>query len=107
MSHLGFYRVNYDDTLWNQIEQALKSNNFGGIDEINRALILDDVFNFARASYMNYFRALDIASYLENEEGYYPWHVAFNAFTFLRRRIGQDETLEPFLRVTVLLHQSL
>lgn len=62
-------------------------------------MILDDVFNFARASYMNYFRALDIASYLVNEEGYYPWHVAFNAFTFLRRRIGQDETLEPFLRV--------
>lgn len=104
MSCLGFYRVNYDDTLWNQIEQALKSSNFGEIDEISRALILDDVFNFARASYMDYFTALDIASYLENETGYYPWFVAFNAFTFLRRRIGQDQTLEPFLRVTVKIY---
>lgn len=95
----GFYRVNYDQTLWSAIESALKGDNFGNISVINRALIVDDVFTFARASQIEYSRALDIISYLENEIEYYPWHAAFTSFSFLRRRIGQDETLEPHLRV--------
>lgn len=96
---LGFYRVNYDEILWQEISTALHSDDFTSIDVINRALIVDDVFNLARASQLSYTTALDIASYLANEVEYYPWFAAFNAFTFLERRIGQDTILQPFLKV--------
>lgn len=63
---------------------------------------MDDVFNLARAGEISYIRALDIVSYLENETEYYPWYSAFTAFTFLRRRIGQDDVLEPLLKVNTV-----
>lgn len=102
LSYQGFYRVNYEDQLWLEIEDGLKSENFDGIDVISRTLIVDDVFNLARASQLPYTTALDIISYLEEETEYYPWHAAFTSFNFLRRRIGQNEVLEPLLSVLFL-----
>lgn len=97
--YAAFYRVNYETQLWQELEQGLKSENFDGIDVISRTLIVDDVFNLARASQLPYTTTLDIVSYLVQETEYYPWHAAFTNFNFLRRRIGQDEILEPFLSV--------
>lgn len=89
--------------MWLEIEKGLKSENFDGIDVVSRTLIVDDVFNLARARQLSYTTAFDILSYLESETEYYPWHAAFTNFNFLRRRIGQDEILEPFLKVTIKL----
>lgn len=99
----AFYRVNYEEQLWLELERGLKSSNFDGIDVISRTLIVDDVFNLARASQLPYSTALDIVSYLNQETEYYPWHAAFTNFNFLRRRIGQDEILEPFITVRIII----
>lgn len=44
----GYYRVNYDAENWNLIIQQLKENH-ESIQVINRAQIIDDVLNLARA----------------------------------------------------------
>lgn len=99
----GYYRVNYDDTLWSALETALKSDNFDGIHVLNRAQIVDDALNLARAGQLSYSTALNIVSYLENETEYYPWYSAFTAFTYLNRLIGSHQTLGPYFTVNQLL----
>lgn len=96
---VGYYRVNYDETLWSEIEAALKSEDFGGIHLLNRAQIVDDILNLARAGEVTYTRALDVVSYLVNETEYYPWYSALTALSFVKRRIGNDDTLSDLLKV--------
>nr|XP_022919428.1 uncharacterized protein LOC111428220 [Onthophagus taurus] len=94
----GYYRVNYDDILWDQLEIGLKKENFDGIKVINRAQVVDDVFNLARAGIVSYERALDVTSYLSEETEYFPWYSALSAFSYLRRRRGESEYLESHIR---------
>ncbi|XP_044735423.1 aminopeptidase N-like [Chrysoperla carnea] len=78
----GFYRVNYDQRNWRLIgEQLFKDYN--EIDEINRAKIIDDLFNLARASKVSYSLALDTVSYLRLETEYVPWLTAFNNLVYI------------------------
>lgn len=91
LSISGYYRVNYDDTLWNRIKAALDSKSFGDIGDLNRAQIVDDLFNLARAGKVKYSLALNIANYLSEDTSYYPWYAAFNGFDFLLRRVGQSK----------------
>lgn len=100
---LGYYRVNYDDTLWSEIESALQSENFGGIHVLNRAQIVDDVLNLARAGGVSYTRALDVVSYLANENEYYPWYSALTALSYLKRRIGNDDVLKDLFEVQMIV----
>ena len=53
----GFYRVLYDETEWNKMMGALDSLL---LDPIDRAGLLDDAFNLARAGKMLYERAMAI-----------------------------------------------
>lgn len=48
LQQAGFYRVNYDDNNWKLITQQLVTDH-SVIHVINRAQILDDSFNLARA----------------------------------------------------------
>ncbi|XP_061386748.1 membrane alanyl aminopeptidase [Musca vetustissima] len=86
----GYYRVNYDVKSWHGIHHALLSNNWGGIHELNRAQIVDDLFNLARASVIDYDLALDILAYLKTETNYLPWTAAFNGYSYLAIRLGVD-----------------
>ncbi|CAH2105875.1 unnamed protein product [Euphydryas editha] len=83
----GFYRVNYDDYTWNLIIMALRGPNRTLIHEYNRAQIVNDVFQFARAGLMSYNRAFNILSFLENETEYSPWVAAITGFNWLRNRL--------------------
>ncbi|CAK1546276.1 unnamed protein product [Leptosia nina] len=84
----GYYRVNYDEYTWNLIIIALRGADRTKIDEFNRAQIVDDVFQFARAGIMSYTRALNILSFLEYEFDYAPWMAALNGFSWLRGRLA-------------------
>lgn len=77
----------YDPTSWNLIKAGLESTNHGNIHVLNRAQIVDDVFNFGRAGAMEYGRVLEIVSYLSEEENYLPWLAAFNNFVIIERRL--------------------
>ncbi|XP_031338736.1 aminopeptidase Ey-like isoform X2 [Photinus pyralis] len=89
----AFVRVNYDDALWTGLQHALHKENFDGITPINRAQIVDDAMNLARADVLTYERAFNIISFLQKDNDYYPWQSAFNAFVYLRRRIDKESAL--------------
>ena len=89
----GYYRVNYDADNWANINEALHNSNadHDGIHLTNRAQIVDDLFNLARAGVVHYDNALDIISYLKVEKDYLPWLSAVNGLTFLEQRITKDD----------------
>jgi aminopeptidase N len=92
----GYYRVNYDVDSWSKIRAALFSENHGGIHVANRAQIVDDLFNFARAGIVDYSTALDILGYIKMEKSYTPWLAFFNGMTHVTRRIVGDNATEEF-----------
>ncbi|XP_066591926.1 aminopeptidase N [Prorops nasuta] len=73
----GYYRVNYDKTNWQLIIKQLNKENFRNIATINRAQLIDDALNLARAGKLDYSTALDVTSYLAHETEYLPWKAAF------------------------------
>nr|ADK11714.1 aminopeptidase N [Sitophilus oryzae] len=93
----GFYRVNYDSTLWSAIKTALHANHLN-IDVLNRAQIVSDAYNFGRAgastvmSDFSYKDVLDVLRYLEHEVEYYPWYAAIIGNNHILTRIGYDST---------------
>lgn len=76
--YTGYYRVNYDARNWQLIGRQLMSNHTA-ISVINRAQIMSDALNLARAGLLNYETALDLTKYLEHENEYLPWESALTA----------------------------
>lgn len=93
-----FYRVNYDETLWKRILQGLTEvrKNFHVLE---RAQIIDDVFNIARIGDLDYSFAFAIADTLQNETDYYPWYSALNAFSYLLGKM-ENKGVEENVRVS-------
>lgn len=69
----SYYRVNYDDNLWNLLIEQLNSVNFGAIHLLNRAQLVDDSLNLARSGRIEYSVPFGILGYLEKEADYVPW----------------------------------
>jgi aminopeptidase N len=86
-SFIGYYRVNYDQNNWDLLINFLKSDNYMKIHPVNRAQLLDDALNLARAGVLPYGTALELAEYLVKERDYIPWLSALNAFAFVNLRL--------------------
>ena len=78
----GFYRVNYDVTNWQRLAERLTGDHVG-IHRMNRAQVLDDAFNLARAGRLDYPTALALTDYLSQELDYIPWTAALNGFAYI------------------------
>nr|ADI48181.1 membrane alanyl aminopeptidase 1 [Chrysomela tremula] len=89
----GFYRVNYDSTLWDRIGKALRTENFGDIHEVNRAQIIDDLFNLARTNQVRYSEVFGLIEFLNEDASYFSWTPALNGFSFLLERVGRESDL--------------
>lgn len=83
----GFFRVNYDRSNWNLLSAALESENFGEINVLNRAQLIDDAVNLAKARQLEYDIAFDLLAYLRREKDYVPWAAASNALAYLSRNL--------------------
>lgn len=70
---LGFYRVNYDTATWKKIITFLRSNMYNNITPIDRAFTLDDLFNLARAGYVDYDLVFQAMGYLIRENHFLPF----------------------------------
>ncbi|XP_026886893.2 aminopeptidase N-like [Electrophorus electricus] len=71
----GYYRVNYDSENWERILEQLRTDH-QVIPEMNRAQIVDDAFNLARAGIIPVALALNTTVFLSKETSYIPWESA-------------------------------
>lgn len=93
----GFYRVNYEEGNWKNISEALQKADHDNIHVMNRAQIVDDLFNLARAGIVKYDMAIDIIRYIKKEKNYIPWLSAFShGLTFLSQRVSGEADTEVF-----------
>ncbi|KAF2896795.1 hypothetical protein ILUMI_09379 [Ignelater luminosus] len=98
----AFIRVNYHESLWRALEEALKKPGFDKIHVLNRAQIISDATNLARAGALSYEIALNILLYLKTETEYYPWYSAFDAFDYLFLRFNSGTEMTKLLNTHVL-----
>lgn len=107
----GFYRVNYERSNWNLLSAALESENFGGINILNRAQLIDDAVNLAKARQLEYDIAFDLLAYLRHETDYVPWAAAANAIPYLSRNLRGHQYFgyfETFVRnITALAYKDV
>ncbi|XP_032239105.2 glutamyl aminopeptidase isoform X2 [Nematostella vectensis] len=86
----GFYRVNYDAENWERLKQQLDTDH-EKLSAADRAGLLDDAFNLARAGELPLTTALDLTKYLTKEEMYVPWAAALSNMGFLESRLCENE----------------
>ncbi|XP_066966092.1 aminopeptidase N-like [Macrobrachium rosenbergii] len=78
----GYYRVNYDDYNWSLLAYQLQQEH-EVIHVTNRAQIIDDALNLARAGMLSYNFAMNMTRYLTEEKSYVVWKAAFSNMHFL------------------------
>ncbi|XP_034437011.1 aminopeptidase N-like isoform X1 [Hippoglossus hippoglossus] len=77
----GYFRVNYDLDNWDRL-LSLLSTNHQALSIINRAQIIDDAFNLARAKIVSTTLALTTTKYLHKERDYIPWESALGNLNY-------------------------
>uniref|UniRef100_A0A672ZLD5 Aminopeptidase n=1 Tax=Sphaeramia orbicularis TaxID=375764 RepID=A0A672ZLD5_9TELE len=96
----GYYRVNYDDGNWNKLLNILNTNRLL-IPEINRAQLIDDAFNLARAKIVRTELALETTKYLRMETDFMPWESALDNLDFFYLMFDRSEVygyMQDYLR---------
>lgn len=88
--------MNYDRANWQMIIKQLNKQNFKNISTINRAQLIDDALNLARAGKLDYSIALDVTSYLAHETEYLPWKAAFTAIYYLNDMLIKMQGYDKF-----------
>ncbi|KAA0721118.1 Thyrotropin-releasing hormone-degrading ectoenzyme [Triplophysa tibetana] len=95
INQTGYFRVNYDLHNWRLLIQQLMTNPTI-ISVGNRAGLIDDVFNLARAGYLPQNIPLQIISYLSQESEFLPWHAASRALYQLDKLLDRTEDYSLF-----------
>ncbi|XP_013387099.1 glutamyl aminopeptidase isoform X2 [Lingula anatina] len=86
----GFYRVNYDEEGWSQLTRILLQN-YTALPTADRAGLLEDAFNLARANLVNITTALEMTQYLRGENEFVPWGVTLSNMLYLYDMLWGNE----------------
>ncbi|XP_008579163.1 PREDICTED: glutamyl aminopeptidase-like isoform X2 [Galeopterus variegatus] len=94
--HIGFYRVNYELSIWDSIALNLSvyHETFSSAD---RASLIDDAFALARAQLLDYRVPLNLTKYLTSEGDYLPWQRVISAVTYIISMFEDDQELYPII----------
>ncbi|XP_047435973.1 aminopeptidase Ey-like [Mugil cephalus] len=90
----GFFRVNYDSQNWEHLLAKLSSKH-ADIPVINRAQIIDDAFNLARAKIVDTTLALRTTKFLNKEVEYMPWQTARSNLNYFFLMFDRSELYGP------------
>ncbi|NXV17294.1 AMPN Aminopeptidase, partial [Cepphus grylle] len=93
----GYFRVNYNEENWDRLLAQL-STNHQVIPVINRAQIIDDAFNLARAKYVNVTLALSTTRFLGQETEYMPWEAALSNLQYFQLMFDRSEVFGVMTR---------
>ncbi|XP_051808618.1 aminopeptidase Ey-like [Acanthochromis polyacanthus] len=91
---VGYYRVNYDQANWDKLLNVLNTSH-ELIPVINRAQLVDDAFNLARAEIIQTVQALKTTTYLSKERAYMPWASAINNLDYFYLMFDRSEVYGP------------
>ncbi|XP_065095358.1 aminopeptidase N-like [Ochlerotatus camptorhynchus] len=87
----GLYRVNYDTRNWELITHAMIINP-ESIHPFNRAQLIDDAFNLARADLLDFNVVLRLLTALTYDSDYLPWAAADKVLSYVHGKIrGADQ----------------
>ncbi|XP_040426085.1 aminopeptidase N [Cygnus olor] len=86
----GYFRVNYNQENWDQLLQQLSRDHLV-IPVINRAQVIDDAFNLARAKYIGVTLALNTTQFLRQETAYMPWQAALSNLKYFQLMFDRSE----------------
>uniref|UniRef100_A0A3B5LY67 Aminopeptidase n=1 Tax=Xiphophorus couchianus TaxID=32473 RepID=A0A3B5LY67_9TELE len=95
INQTGYFRVNYDLQNWKLLIQQLH-NNPQIISVGNRAGLIDDAFNLARAGYLPQGVPLQLIGYLPEETSFLPWHAASRALYQLDKLLDRTDDYRLF-----------
>ncbi|XP_062440613.1 thyrotropin-releasing hormone-degrading ectoenzyme [Rhea pennata] len=95
INQTGYFRVNYDIRNWRLLINQL-TRNHEVISVSNRAGLIDDAFNLARAGYLPQNIPLEIIRYLSEEKDFLPWHAASQALYPLDKLLDRTENYNIF-----------
>uniref|UniRef100_A0A8D0HNN1 Aminopeptidase n=1 Tax=Sphenodon punctatus TaxID=8508 RepID=A0A8D0HNN1_SPHPU len=90
----GYFLVNYDPQNWAQLIQQL-NNRHEAIPVLNRAQLINDAFNLARAKYISTATALDTTRYLAKERDYLPWSAALGSLGYFQLMFDRGQVFGP------------
>lgn len=93
--------MNYNEEYWLKLFDYLKNNTINTIHEINRAALIDDLMNFARADYIDYKTVISALMYLKRENDYLPWRAFYNNLPYLNNRFW-GRSIEDIYKVRIL-----
>ncbi|XP_055587828.1 glutamyl aminopeptidase-like isoform X1 [Uranotaenia lowii] len=86
MKQVGYYRVNYPVSMWQQFSSLLSSNiNAFAIGD--RTGLLNDAFALADAGRLSYDVALELTKFLKQETEYVPWATVASKMKSIRNLI--------------------
>ncbi|KAM9764876.1 aminopeptidase N-like isoform 1-T2 [Menidia menidia] len=96
----GYFRVNYDLENWDRLLSLLNTDH-QALSILNRAQIIDDAFNLARAKIITTSLALRTTKYLSKEKEYIPWESALRKLDYYIIMFDRTEVygaLQAYLR---------
>ncbi|KAM7313766.1 aminopeptidase N [Ixodes scapularis] len=91
----GYYRVNYDARNWNLILMELNTYHTN-IDVLNRARIIDDLFDLADMSILPYGTALHASEYLRREKEIIPWLTVLKKWQYIEAMLSGGTIIEKW-----------
>ncbi|XP_026755769.2 aminopeptidase N-like isoform X2 [Galleria mellonella] len=103
----GYYRVNYADDLWENIIDALDDpDSREEIHPLNRATLVDDSLNLARAGKLKYDIAFEVVATMEHEKEYAVWKAFIRNMDFIRKRlealVSSEDNLDPDIYIKMV-----
>eukprot|EP00794_Sanderia_malayensis_P019484 gene19484-21408_t len=96
----GFYRVTYNNNNWKLLIAQLQ-NDHKVFSPLDRAGIIDDAFNLARAGVLDYKIALSTTKFLDKEESYVVWRVALSNLNYLSKVLSARTSFTLFRKYMV------
>ncbi|XP_060525053.1 aminopeptidase N-like [Cylas formicarius] len=98
----GFYRVNYDQELWSRIISVLMESP-DQIHVLNRAQVLDDIFNIAKIGDIDYNTTFKLSRYISKETEYYPLYTYLTEISYLLGKLQSDDTKNQLVAEVLML----
>lgn len=103
----GYYCVNYDETNWKLIINALKSDDYKKIHVRNRLQLINDAFMLIRANKLSHEIIFKLMEYLEHETDFIPWIPVWRGVEHLKNQLQHTKYLELFDKFFVKISNNL